>query len=86
MTISKQASVILDTASAGTIVGYFLGWLPHFAGILAVIWYCLQIWESVTVQGWLRRRALAKKGALQPDVSDLPQSPPVTQPTTAKLP
>ena len=44
-----------DWISAGAIVGSLVGYLPPLAAALAIIWYCIQIYESKTFQGWLKR-------------------------------
>lgn len=49
----------IDGGFAGVILAVLVGFLPTAGAILAVIWYGLQIWESATVQGWLKRRASA---------------------------
>lgn len=52
---------IADVISVGAILGTFMKILPPLAVLLAIIWYCLEIYESKTVQGWLRRRHLRKQ-------------------------
>lgn len=41
--------------SAGAIFGAFLGILPALAALGAVIWYAIAIYETHTVQSWLKR-------------------------------
>lgn len=45
---------VADTISAGAILGTFLGILPPLAALAATLWYLVQIWESHTVQKWVR--------------------------------
>jgi hypothetical protein len=41
---------VVDTGAAITTVsGWFLGWMPTFGAMLAILWYSIQIWESQTV-------------------------------------
>lgn len=47
-----------DGISAAAIVGAAMGYLPAFAALAAIIWYCVQIWESKSVQKWVRLRRL----------------------------
>jgi hypothetical protein len=45
-----------NLVSAGAILGTFLGYLPAIAALGAIVWYCIQVYESRTVQRWLRLR------------------------------
>lgn len=47
---------IADTISLGAILGVFAHVLPPLAAFIAIIWYCLEMYESKTVQGFLRGR------------------------------
>lgn len=46
---------IFDLMSLGTILATLLGWLPHVAAVLSVIWTLIRIYETKTVQGWLKK-------------------------------
>ncbi len=48
--------IILDIVSAGAVLGTLAGILPPLAAFGAVVWYAIQIWESQTVQGWLKKK------------------------------
>lgn len=43
---------LLDGASITTMLATLLGWLPHVAAILSIIWTGIRIWETPTVQKW----------------------------------
>ena len=43
-----------DVVSAGAILATFLGFLPPLAALAAIIWYAVQLWESKTVQKFVR--------------------------------
>lgn len=45
----------LHAGSATLIAGTMAGVLPPIAAILAICWYLVQLWESKTVQGWVKR-------------------------------
>ncbi len=47
-------------ASLGAVGLALIGWLPPIAAVIAVIWYMIQIYESNTVQGWIRSRRTRK--------------------------
>jgi hypothetical protein len=47
----------------GLIFAAFVGLLPTVAALVAVVWYCILIWESATLKEWRlahARKALAK--------------------------
>lgn len=48
------AAHIGDAVSLVAVLGSWTGFLPAFASIAAVVWYLLEIWESDTVQSWVR--------------------------------
>lgn len=63
---------VIDTVSAGAIIGAIIGYLPALAALGAVIWYIIQIYESRTFQHWIantrmkyRARKLARLKARQ---------------------
>ncbi len=44
----------IDAISIGTIMATLIGWLPAFAALASLIWSCIRIYETKTVQRWLR--------------------------------
>lgn len=46
---------ILDALSIGTMLGTLFQMLPNIAALLTIVWTGLRIYESDTVQGWLKR-------------------------------
>lgn len=50
----RVATHVADGISAVAIIGTILGYLPAFAALAAIIWYAVQIWESKTVQKYVR--------------------------------
>lgn len=42
--------------SLGTIVGAVIGWLPAIAALAAFVWYVINVYESKTMQTWMRAR------------------------------
>lgn len=50
-----------NVISLGAIAGTIIGWLPLFAALVAIIWYSIQIWESSTVQEYVRKRMTISK-------------------------
>lgn len=52
---------IVDTLSAGAIIGALIGVLPAIAAAGAFVWYLIQIYESRTVQHWLANRKMVQR-------------------------
>jgi hypothetical protein len=52
----------LDVTAVGLLFVTLLGWLPHITTIVTLIWSCIRLYETKTVQAWLNRRR-ARKGA-----------------------
>lgn len=46
----------VDVVSAGTVIGALAGWLPEIAALFTIIWTTIRIFESDTVQSFIRRR------------------------------
>lgn len=46
----------LHGLSIGALGATIMGWLPAILAIIPALYYCLLIFESKTVQGWLQRR------------------------------
>lgn len=45
-----------DFSSVTLLIGYFVGALPIIATMLTIIWTVLRIYETETVQKWIRNR------------------------------
>ena len=48
-----------DGISLVASLGALAGWLPAIAALASLVWTCIRIYETKTVQGWIKRR---KKG------------------------
>jgi len=46
----EETKQILDVAAASTALMAMAAWLPPTASLLTIIWMCLRIYESDTVQ------------------------------------
>lgn len=51
----ELAKHVVDGFSLGTIVATIAGWLPDVAALFTVIWTALRIWETKTVQCWVKK-------------------------------
>lgn len=57
-----------NSASIGAVVSTIFGWLPPAAALIALIWYVIQIYESATVQKWIRTRRTRKIARMKAQV------------------
>jgi hypothetical protein len=46
----------VDAASIFTAVGSILAWLPAVAALFTIVWTGIRIYETKTVQAWVKRR------------------------------
>jgi hypothetical protein len=57
--------------STTAILGAVLGWFPPIAAAAAFCWYCVQLYESVTVQKFFMRRRTHKIARLRAKIKML---------------
>lgn len=50
---------------AGTIITAIIGIMPALAAAVAMTWYAIQVYESRTVQAWVRERRVRKIAKLK---------------------
>lgn len=55
MQAPEQARLVGDVLSVGTVVSTIMGWLPAVAAIFTIIWTAIRIWETKTVQNFVKR-------------------------------
>ncbi len=48
--MNEHAKHVLDWASVSTVLATLVGWLPHIAAIVSIVWGLLRIYETKTVQ------------------------------------
>ena len=53
--VNEHTKHWIDTASIATVLGTMMNWLPAVAAIFSIIWTIIRIYETKTVQGWLKR-------------------------------
>lgn len=58
--ISESTKHAIDTISVATVLASLTAWLPPIAALISIIWGCIRIYETKTVQGMLKRRASKK--------------------------
>ena len=45
----------IDAISIGTAIATLAGWLPALAALASLVWTTIRIYETKTVQRWLKR-------------------------------
>lgn len=60
-----------SVVSTGAVIGIVAGFLPPAAAVGALIWYYIQITESVTFRRWRAQRSARKLAHLKAQVSEL---------------
>lgn len=51
----KMVRAGFDIASVTTLGAVLLGWMPHIASVLTVVWTLIRMWETDTVQDFVDR-------------------------------
>jgi glycerol-3-phosphate acyltransferase PlsY len=54
--MDEHTKTLVDTASVATVLGTLAGILPAIAALFTIVWTCIRIYESRTVQDFLKRR------------------------------
>jgi hypothetical protein len=53
--IDDPAKVTADVISFATVIGTLLQWLPAAAALASLVWTCIRIYETQTIQKLLRK-------------------------------
>lgn len=53
--ISENAKHAADALSIMTVVATLAEWLPAVAALASLIWSMIRIWETKTVQTWMKK-------------------------------
>lgn len=54
--LSEDAKNVADGLSIVTVIGTLANWLPAVAALFSIIWTAFRIYETKTVQNWLKRK------------------------------
>ena len=60
--INEHTKNFIDGASIVTVLGTIMNWLPAVAALFSIVWTAIRIYETKTVQGWIKK---GKKDAEQ---------------------
>lgn len=55
--INEHTKHVLDWTSLGLAVGTLIQILPAVAAVWTIAWYSIRIYETKTVQDWLKKRS-----------------------------
>jgi hypothetical protein len=54
-TIDEHTKHLIDGVSVATVMGTLMSWLPAIAALFTIIWTGIRIYETKTIQGWLKK-------------------------------
>lgn len=63
MNLSESTKQAADVLSLATVLATLAAWLPSIAAVVSIVWGCIRIYETKTVQGWFSRRRECKQCA-----------------------
>ena len=52
--VNEVVKHAIDALSVATVIGTLANMLPSIAALFSIIWSVIRIYETKTVQGWLR--------------------------------
>jgi hypothetical protein len=55
--MDQHTKNVVDIASTVTVVGTVMNWLPAIAALWTIVWTTIRIYETKTVQDWLKKDA-----------------------------
>ena len=53
--IDEHTKHLIDGVSVATVMGTLMSWLPAIAALFTIIWTAIRIYETKTVQEWLKK-------------------------------
>jgi hypothetical protein len=55
---TETAKHVVDALSILTVIGTLADMLPSVAAIFTIVWTSIRIWETATVQRWVKKDAV----------------------------
>ena len=52
----EQVQNAVDALSLSIVVATLASWLPPLSALVSIVWVCIRIYETDTVQRWLKRK------------------------------
>jgi hypothetical protein len=53
--MTEQSKLIVDLSSLMVVGATIIEWLPAVAALFSIVWTCVRLYETKTVQKWLKR-------------------------------
>jgi hypothetical protein len=53
--LDEASKHVIDALSLVTVIGTLVDMLPSVAAVFTIVWTAIRIYETKTVQGWLRK-------------------------------
>ena len=53
--VNEHTKHVIDGVSVATVMGTLMSWLPAIAALFTIIWTAIRIYETKTIQGWLKK-------------------------------
>ena len=54
--MEEPTKQIIDVLSVGTVIGTISTILPPLSALFTIIWVCIRIWETDTVQSFVKKK------------------------------
>lgn len=54
--VHEHSRLAADAVSIGATIGVLAGWLPYIAALASTVYTVIRLYETKTVQDWLKRR------------------------------
>ncbi len=55
--VNDHTKHLIDGVSVATVMGTLMSWLPAIAALFTIIWTAIRIYETKTIQGWIKKNA-----------------------------
>ena len=53
--MTDHAKIIFDVSSLTIVAGTLMSYLPAVAAVASIVWSCIRIYETKTVQRWIKK-------------------------------
>lgn len=54
--MTEQIKTVVDAGAVGTLAATLFSWLPSVTALVTLVWICIRIYETKTVQRWVGRK------------------------------